>query len=108
LRSASLSSWTVCRFRGAGSADLKLVATNLRTLTEQLLDEGAALPIKGFQGACRNILGSRSDRGDLFAPNLKSVIHTCRKQRRHVLTYLNSAIHAALRGRKTPSLIATT
>jgi len=34
------------------------------------------------------------------------VIHTCRKQRRHVLTYLNSAIHAALRGRKTPSLIA--
>ena len=145
MRSASLSSWTVCRFRGAGSADLKLVATNLRTLTEQLLDEGAALPIKGFQGACRNILehcealwrfvfelgvdptnnhaerelrgfvcwrrstgGSRSDRGDLFAANLKSVIHTCRKQRRHVLTYLNSAIHAALRGRKTPSLIATT
>ena len=48
----------------------------------------------------------RSDRGDLFAANLKSVIHPCRKQHRHVLTYLNSAIHAALRGRKTPSLIA--
>ena len=59
MRSASLSSWTVCRFRGAGSADLKLVATNLRTLTEQLLDEGAALPIKGFQGACRNIIEHR-------------------------------------------------
>ena len=101
------------------------------------------MPIKGFQGACRNILehrealwrfvfepgvdptnnhaerelrglvcwrrstgGSRSDRGDLFAANLKSVIHTCRKQRRHVLTYLKSAIHASLRGRKIPSLIA--
>ncbi|MEO8842638.1 MAG: hypothetical protein ABI591_16125 [Kofleriaceae bacterium] len=54
----------------------------------------------------RSTGGSRSDRGDLFAANLKSVIHTCRKQHRHVLTYLNSAIHAALRGRKTPSLIA--
>ena len=101
------------------------------------------MPVKGFQGACRNILdhrealwrfvfeagvdptnnhaerelrglvcwrrttgGSHSDRGDLFAANLKSVIHTCRKQRRHVLTYLHSALHAALRGRKTPSLIA--
>lgn len=33
-------------------------------------------------------------------------IHTCRKQRRHVLSYLNSAIQAALHDRKTPSLIA--
>ncbi|MEO8840801.1 MAG: transposase [Kofleriaceae bacterium] len=51
----------------------------------------------------RSTGGSRSD---LFAANLKSVIHTCRKQRRHVLTYLNSAIHAALHDRKTPSPIA--
>jgi transposase len=50
--------------------------------------------------------GSRSERGNQFAANLKSVLHTCRKQRRHVLTYLNSAIHAALRNRKTPSLLA--
>jgi transposase len=50
--------------------------------------------------------GSQSDRGNQFAANLKSVIHTCRKQRRHVLTYLNSAIHAALRNRETPSLLA--
>lgn len=129
---------------GTGTrADLKAVATNVRALVERLLEEGAGLPVKGFQGACRNILehrpalwrfvsdvdvgptnnhaerelrglvcwrrstgGSRSDRGDQFAANLKSVIHTCRKQRRHVLTYLNSAIHAALRGRKTPPLIA--
>ena len=138
-----LHSWHRVRDGTGTRADLKAVAGNIRTLIEQLLDEGAALPIKGFQGACRNILehrealwrfvfelgvdptnnhaerelrglvcwrrstgGSRSDRGDLFAANLKSVIHTCRKQHRHVLTYLNSAIHAALRGRKTPSLIA--
>jgi hypothetical protein len=45
-------------------------------------------------------------RGNQFAANLTSVIHTCRKQRRDVLAYLNSAIHAALHDRKTPSLIA--
>jgi transposase len=138
-----LHSWHRVRDGTGTRADLKAVATNLRELMEQLLDEGATLPSKGFQGACRNILehrealwcfvfelgvdptnnhaerelrglvcwrrstgGSRSDRGDLFAANLKSVIHTCRKQHRHVLTYLNSAIQAALRGRKTPSLIA--
>lgn len=50
--------------------------------------------------------GSQSDRGNRFAANLKSVIQTCRKQRRHVLAYLNSAIHAALQNRETPSLIA--
>ncbi len=138
-----LHSWHRVRDGTGTRADLQAVATNVRALIEQLLEEGARLPIKGFQGACLNILehrealwrfafergvdptnnhaerelrglvcwrrstgGSRSDRGDLFAANLKSVIHTCRKQHRHVLTYLNSAIHAALRGRKTPSLIA--
>jgi transposase len=129
---------------GTGTrADLRRVATNVRALVEQLLEEGARLPVKGFRGACRNILdhreamwrfvndpdveptnnhaerelrglvcwrrstgGSRSERGNRFAANLKSVIHTCRKQHRHVLTYLSSAIHAALRNRKPPSLIA--
>lgn len=129
---------------GTGSrADLRRVATNVRALVERLLEDGARLPVKGFRGACRNILdhreamwrfvndpdveptnnhaerelrglvcwrrstaGSRSERGNQFAANLKSVIHTCRKQRRHVLTYLSSAIHAALRNRKTPSLLA--
>jgi transposase len=51
--------------------------------------------------------GSQSDRGNRFAANLKSVIHTCRKQRRHLLDYLHSAIHAALRNRPTPSLLPT-
>lgn len=50
--------------------------------------------------------GTQSERGNEFASNLKSVIHTCRKQRRHVLAYLNSAIRAKLRNRRTPSLIA--
>jgi len=51
--------------------------------------------------------GTQSDRGNEFAANLKSVIHTCRKQRRPVMAYLSSAIRAALRNRKTPSLIVS-
>ena len=138
-----LHSWHRVRDGTGPRADLRAVATNVRALMERLLDEGARLPIKGFGGACRNILdhrealwrfvtdpsveptnnhaerelrglvcwrrssgGTQSDRGNEFAANLKSVIHTCRKQRRHVLTYLNSAIHAALHERNAPSLIS--
>jgi transposase len=138
-----LHSWHRVRDGTESRAHLRRVATNLRAIMECLLDEGAGLPVKGFQGACRNILehreamwrfvsdpdvdptnnhaerelrglvcwrrssgGSQSERGNEFAANLKSVIQTCRKQRRHLLGYLNSAIHAALRNRKTPSLIA--
>ena len=49
--------------------------------------------------------GSQSDRGNEFVANMKSVIHTCRKQRRHVMTYLSSAIRAAFRERRTPSML---
>jgi transposase len=49
--------------------------------------------------------GSQSDRGNEYVANLKSVIHTCRKQRRHVIAYLSSAIRAAFRNRPTPTLI---
>jgi transposase len=138
-----LHSWHRVRDGTGSRAHLQRVATNLRAVMERLLDEGAALPGKGFQGACLNILGhreamwrfvsdpnvdptnnhaerelrglvcwrrssggSQSDRGNAFAANLKSVIQTCRKQRRHLLGYLNSAIHAALRNRKPPSLVA--
>jgi transposase len=45
---------------GTGTrADLRAVATNVRAFIERLLEEGEALPIKGFQGACRNILEHR-------------------------------------------------
>jgi hypothetical protein len=46
-----------------------------------------------------------SERGDAFAANLKSVVHTCRKQGRPVLPYLTAAIQASLRGAPAPSLI---
>lgn len=141
--SVLLHTWHRVRDGTGSRAELRRVATNLRALMEQLLDEGARLPIKTFGGACRNILehreamwrfvtepnvdptnnhaerelrglvcwrrcsgGTQSERGNQFAANLKSVIQTCRKQRRHLLTYLTSAIRAALCDRQAPSLLA--
>jgi transposase len=62
--------------------------------------------LRGFVLWRKASFGSRSDRGDRFAANLKSVVHTCRKQGRPVLPYLTQAVHAALRGKPTPSLLA--
>lgn len=61
--------------------------------------------LRGFVLWRKATHGSRSDRGDLFAAHIKSVVHTCRKQRRPVLPYLKQAVHAALRGDATPSLL---
>ena len=58
--------------------------------------------LRGFVLWRKTSLGSQSER---FAANLKSVIHTCRKQRRHVLSYLADAIQAALNNRSSPSLL---
>lgn len=63
--------------------------------------------LRGFVLWRKTSLGSQSERGERFAANLKSVIHTCRKQRRHVLSYLSDAIQAALNTRSSPSLLPT-
>lgn len=62
--------------------------------------------IRGFVLWRKTTLGSQSERGDRFAANLKSVIHTCRKQQRHVWTYLVEAIQASLSNRSPPSLLS--
>jgi transposase len=61
--------------------------------------------LRGFVLWRKTTLGSHSERGDRFAANLKSVIHTCRKQGRHVLSYLAAAIQAALNNCSAPSLL---
>lgn len=63
--------------------------------------------LRGFVLWRKTTLGSHSERGDRFAAKLKSVIHTCRKQRRHVLTWLTRAIQAALSNRSAPMLLPT-
>jgi transposase len=49
--------------------------------------------------------GTRSERGDRFAERIMTVVHTLRKQGRHVLSYLEQAYVAALRGKPCPSLM---
>jgi transposase len=63
--------------------------------------------LRGFVLWRKGCYGSRSERGDAFAANLKSVVHTCRKQGRAVLPYLTAAVHAALRGQPAPSLLVS-
>jgi transposase len=61
--------------------------------------------IRGLVLWRKTTYGSRSERGNAFAANLKSVVHTCRKQGRPVLAYLTTAIQASLRGLSAPSLL---
>ena len=61
--------------------------------------------LRGFVLWRKTALGSQSERGDRFAANLKSVVHTCRKQKRHVLDYLTRAIQADFNNRPAPSLL---
>lgn len=49
--------------------------------------------------------GSQSERGERFAERLLTVVHTLRKQRRHVLSFLSTAVTQARLGRQAPSLL---
>lgn len=53
----------------------------------------------------RKSFGSQSERGDHFAERVMTVVHTLRKQDRHVLSFLRDTIAASLRGKPIPSLI---
>ena len=64
--------------------------------------------LRGLVTWRKSSFGSQSERGNTFAANLKSVIQTCRKQRRNVLSYLTSAVQAALHRQSAPSLLRPT
>jgi transposase len=64
--------------------------------------------LRGLVTWRKSSFGSQSERGNAFAANLKSVVQTCRKQRRLVLSYLRSALHAALHHLPSPSLLRPT
>jgi len=53
----------------------------------------------------RKCFGSQSERGDRFAERVMTVVHTLRKQDRHVLSFLRDTIAASMRGTQIPSLI---
>lgn len=50
--------------------------------------------------------GSQSERGERFAERMMTVVHTVRKQKRHVLSFLTDACTAALRNQPPPKLVA--
>lgn len=56
----------------------------------------------------RRSFGSQSERGDRFAERVMTVVHTLRKQDRHVLSFLRDTIAASLRGAPLPSLMPST
>jgi transposase len=53
----------------------------------------------------KTCLGSQSQRGDDFAARVMTVVHTLRKQDRHVLSFLRDTIAASLHGTPRPSLM---
>ena len=61
--------------------------------------------LRGFVLWRKKSGGTQSDRGSRFAERIMTVVHTLRKQNRHVLSHLTTACKAALRGQQTPSLL---
>ncbi len=64
--------------------------------------------LRGFVMWRKRSFGSQSERGDQFAERVMSVVHTLRKQDRHVLSFLRDTIAGSLRGTSIPSLMPTT
>ena len=50
--------------------------------------------------------GTQSERGSRFTARMASVIQTCRRQGRHLLTFIEQTISCRKRGSPPPSLIA--
>jgi transposase len=61
--------------------------------------------LRGFVMWRKQTAGTRSERGDLFAERVMTAVHTLRKHGRHVLSYLEAACVAALRGDPSPPLM---
>lgn len=64
--------------------------------------------LRGFVTWRRRGFGSQSERGDRFAERIMTVVHTLRRQDRHVLSFLRDTIAASLRGAPLPSLMPNT
>jgi transposase len=60
--------------------------------------------LRGFVLWRKQTAGTRSERGDRFAERVMTVVHTLRKQGRHVMSYLEAAYIAALRNAPIPAL----
>jgi transposase len=64
--------------------------------------------LRGFVLWRKKSFGSQSERGTRFAARIMTAVHTLRKQRRHVLSYLTKVATAALTNQQSPSLLPST
>jgi len=62
--------------------------------------------LRGFVLWRKRSFGTQSDRGNLFAERLMTVVHTARKQNKNVLAFVTACCTAAREGQKAPSLFA--
>jgi transposase len=105
LTGSTLASWVV---RG--------LCTNVRTLEPALWTFVTVEGIEPTNNAAERALrpavlwrkgcfGADSEAGNTFVAKILSVTATCRQQRRHLLSYLTSAIEAQRMGNPAPSLL---
>lgn len=99
------------RFRGlAGScADVLLHRASLWTFVDRTdvppTNNHAEQQLRGGVIWRKTSGGSQSDRGDRFVERLLTVVHSLRKQHRHVLSFLAEAVSNTRRGLPAPSLL---
>jgi transposase len=102
---------TKLRVRGVSGACANLLAHQDALFTYAFVpgvpptNNHAERELRGFVMWRKQTAGTRSERGDLFAERMMTAVHTLRKQGQHVLTYLEKACVAALRGDPTPALM---
>lgn len=100
------------RFRGlAGScADVLLHRDSLWTFVDRTnvppTNNHAEQQLRGGVIWRKTSGGSQSDRGDRFVERLLTVVHSLRKQHRHVLAFLAEAVSNARRGLPAPLVVA--
>lgn len=64
--------------------------------------------LRGFVLWRKQTAGTRSERGDRYAERVMTVVHTLRKQGRHVLSFLEQACANSLRAEPIPALTRLT
>jgi transposase len=62
--------------------------------------------LRGFVQWRKMCFGSQSERGERYAERIMTVVHTLRKQKRHVLSFLTDACTAMLRNQPPPRLVS--
>lgn len=108
---AHLERGVALRLRDVSGACANLLAHKKALFTYALVpgvpptNNHAERELRGFVLWRRQTAGTRSDRGDRFAERLMTVAHTLRKQKRHVLNYLELVATATMSGKQNPALM---